>query len=312
MSKVHCLGIIVVDVLGRPIDRFPGRGELQIFDQLTLNMGGCAANTAAGLARLGISTTLFAKVGTDVFGDFAVEFARREGIDVSGLVRAADTHTSASFVMISSDGERSFFHTMGGNATLTIDDLDVDKLLATEFLLVAGTSLMERFDGAETAEVLARAKAKGVTTIMDTAYNDRITDWLGMVGPSLPHLDYFVPSELEATAISGTKDYRATARLFRDRGAGAVAIKRGMKGVYVLDADGEFEMPIYEVETVDATGAGDAWVAGFIAGLVKGWSHAESARFGNAVSAHVVQAVGTTAGYADFETVRRFQKKHGK
>jgi sugar/nucleoside kinase (ribokinase family) len=61
------------------------------------------------------------------------------------------------------------------------------------------------------------------------------------------------------------------------------------------------------VDVVDASGAGDSFVAGFLAGRLRGWSLVESARFGNAVAAHCIQALGCTAGVRDFEATRRFQ-----
>jgi sugar/nucleoside kinase (ribokinase family) len=88
-----------------------------------------------------------------------------------------------------------------------------------------------------------------------------------------------------------------------------VVIKLGEEGVYCLTGTGEeLCVPAYRVQVVDATGAGDAWVAGFLTGLLEGWPLGEALLFGNAVGAQAVQTVGCTTGIPTFAAVRRFQQ----
>lgn len=305
MSDVVCLGIMVADAIGRPIDTIPEKARLQLFDRMELHTGGCAINTGIALAKLGVSGGVIGKVGEDGFGDFLISEAERHGLDTRGMVRDTEASTSFTFIMVSSDGERRFLHTFGANATLCADDVNMDIVKEAKILHVAGAFLMPTFDGEQTARVLKEAKALGVTTTLDTAYNDRLEDWLGTIEPCLPHLDFFLPSIEEAERISGMSDPADMVRFFRDKGCGAVGIKLGREGCYVV-ADEEVRLPIFEVETVDSSGAGDCWIAGFLTGLLRGWDIERSARLGNATAAHCVQAVGCTTGVKSFDEIAEF------
>jgi len=309
MSEVVCLGIFVADALGRPIDTIPEKARLQLFDRMELHTGGCAVNTGIAMAKLGMDVGVIGKVGDDGFGDFLIKVLSSHGVDTKGVVRDSDASTSFTFIMIASDGERRFLHTMGANATFCIKDVNMRIVKKAKLLHVAGTYLMSTFDGRQTAKVLKDAQAAGVATSLDTAYNDRLKDWLGVIKPSMPHLDYFLPSIEEAERISGKKTPKDMAQFFRDLGCKNVGIKLGRKGCYVLTEDGEVRAPIYKVKTVDSSGAGDCWIAGFLTGVLKGWDVEKSACFGNATAAHCVQAIGCTAGVKGLRAIQKFQRE---
>jgi sugar/nucleoside kinase (ribokinase family) len=308
MSQVACVGILVADAIGRPIDTIPEKARLQLFDQMELHVGGCAANTGIALAKLGVDVSVIGKVGHDGFGDFLIKAIGRWGVNTDSIVRCEEASTSFTFIMVSSDGERRFLHTIGANATFTDKDVNMRAVQDAKIVHVAGSFLMPTFDGVQTAKVLKAARKAGVRTALDTAYNDRVKDWLGKIKPCFPHLDWFMPSIEEAEKISGRKDFREMARFFREGGCRNVAIKLGREGSYVLTDDEEAHVPIYKVKTVDTSGAGDCFAAGFLCGILKEWSAEESARFGNAVAAHCVQAIGCTTGVTCFEDIRKFQK----
>ena len=307
-TDVCCLGILVADCFGSPIDEMPEKGRLKLFDHMEMHIGGCAANTGIALARLGVKTSVVGKVGDDVFGRFVAETLRNSGAEPRGMVVDPEVSTSFTFVVVGSDGQRSFLHTMGANATLCEADIDMDVVWDAKILHVAGTMVMPTFDGEQTARVLEQAQAAGVVTCMDTVFNDRLEDYMPVVGPCLPHLDMFLPSIEEAERVAGTSEPSEIARRIHDEGCGVVGVKVGEKGSYVSGNGEEAFVPSYEVDVVDTSGAGDCWVAGFLTGQLRGWTLAESAELGNAVAAHCVQAVGCTAGVRDFETVRRFQR----
>ena len=309
MSEIVCLGIFVADALGRSIDRFPRRGRLVLFDQLELHTGGCACNTAMGLAKLGLEVATIGRVGEDGFGDFILRRLEEYGIITTGMKCDEEASTSFTFVSIASDGERAFLHTLGANARFSLEDVDMDLVKEAKILHIAGTFLMPTIDGEPTARLLKEAKAAGVITSLDTAYNDRLSDWLSVLAPSLPFIDYFLPSLEEARRISGLRAPKKVARFFLAAGVKVVGLKMGLDGVYVASKDKEVNVPIYEVETVDTTGAGDAFVAGFLKGVLDILPLKECAKLGNAVAALAVQAIGTTAGLKTFEETRKFQEE---
>ncbi len=299
---IICLGIFVTDVLGKPIERMPKRGQLELIGELALHSGGCANNTGIGLARLGCSVGAMGKIGTDSLGDFVLRNLQENGVDVRGLVRDEVAHTSFTFVMIAPDGERSFFHYIGANASIRYEDIDLDLVRESQILHVAGALLMPGFDGEPTARVLQEAQAAGVKTSLDTAW-DSTGQWLKILEPCLSHVDIFLPSVEEAKMISGQSNLEDIAQFFLDYGIGTVGLKMGEEGCYVRTRDEKICVPIYPVDMVDATGAGDAFVAGFLTAILKGWDLERAARLGNATGAACVTAIGTTAGIRSLDAV---------
>ncbi len=98
------------------------------------------------------------------------------------------------------------------------------------------------------------------------------------------------------------------AQFLLDHGVGVVALKMGEEGCYLRSSDEEFQIPAYDVTAIDATGAGDAFVAGFLTGVVKGWDLKRTGHLANAVGALCVTAIGATTGVRSFEETLRFME----
>jgi len=164
---------------------------------------------------------------------------------------------------------------------------------------------MPAIDGAPMADLLRRAKEHGLTTALDTVW-DATGKWMQTLGPCLPYADYFLPSLAEAQALTGRTDVQDVAAALRDAGVQTVALKLGEQGCYIQSSDGDLAVPAFQVEAVDGTGSGDAWDAGFLCGLLRGWDIERAARFANAVGALCVQAIGATAGVRSLEETEAF------
>ena len=306
---VLSLGIYVVDVLGRPIDEFPEKGKLVLFDELEIHTGGCANNTAIALTRLGLSAGAMGKVGTDAFGDLILQKLRDNGVDTGGMQQDPGSSTSFTFVAVASDGERTFYHYIGANGELCEADLDWEVIKSAKILHIAGALVMPRFDGAPMANVLQKAKTLGITTSLDTAY-DATGKWMETLEPCLPYVDMFLPSIVEAQQLTGLSDAREIAQfLRRSYGIHTIAIKMGEDGSYVSTPEREHFATAYPVTAVDATGAGDAYVAGFLAGTLMGWDLKATAELASATGAACVTAIGTTAGIQNLEETLKICKE---
>jgi sugar/nucleoside kinase (ribokinase family) len=309
MNNILIIGIATVDAIARTIDQFPSAGGLRFFDHLTLATGGCAVNCSTALAKLGVPCDLIVRVGSDILGDFVVAELQRHGVPTAGVVRDQEVGTAFTFAAVSADGERSFLHTTGADATLNRGDVPGESLTGRKLVYVGGTMLMDRFDGEQTAAVLADAREAGARTLLDTVYVEAAPreEWERRLRPVLPHLDYFIPSRLEARAFSGLQDPAEIARSFQARGVRNVVIKLGASGAFCRDEDGrETHVPAARVENVvDATGAGDCWSAGFLVGLREDLPIAEAVALGNAVAACGIQAPGATTGVTTLEAARK-------
>ena len=300
MADVACLGILVADVVARPVDELPERGRLTLVEEMTLSIGGCAANTGVGLARLGINTAVLGKVGHDGFGDFVVRTLEGEGIDTRGVVRSDTAATAATMALVESGGERSFIHYIGANADFMEQDVVWEVVREAKILHIGGALLLPQLDGEPTARILQAAREAGVQTSLDTVW-DPSGQWLEVLAPCLPHVDYFVPSIEEARMITQREEPEEIAEFLLNWGVGVVALKMGERGCYVRTAEEEFYLPAYPVEVVDATGAGDAFAAGFLAGLVMGWDLKRATALANATGAWCVTAMGATTGLRSWE-----------
>jgi len=305
MADVVCLGILVADVVGKPIESMPERGKLALVDNMELHIGGCASNTGTALAKIGVNAAIIGKVGDDGFGDFMVKELSKFGSDCSGIVRDQTTHTSSTMVMVDAAGERTFIHYIGANATLTEADVDFEVIKRGKILHVAGTFLMPAFDGQPTANVLKKAKELGVTTSIDTCWDSR-GNWMKLLEPCLPYVDYAVPSIEEARMCTGKHDPSDVADVFMAKGVKTVALKMGDQGCYIKNSDIELRIPIYKVDAIDAVGAGDAFAAGFLTGIVRGWDLLTTGKFANAVGAFCVTALGATTGIKDQKAIEAF------
>jgi sugar/nucleoside kinase (ribokinase family) len=307
--KVVCLGILVADVIGLPIDAVPFPGTLQLVSSITPHIGGCAANTGIGLAKLGVPCRVVGKVGRDGLGEFVQSRLQQSGVEP--VIRFDDeTPTSATMVLVSSHSERAFLHCTGANARLNEDDFDFDLLDDAGLLHIAGHGLMPRFDGEPCARILQKAQQRGVKTCLDTAGapNEK---WYENLRLCLPHLDYFVPSMDEISGLFPEKHSpeNLIAKLL-EAGVGVIGLKMGERGSLVSDGKETHHVPPFLVPAVDATGAGDAFAAGFLCGVLNGLDLRECARLGNAAGALCVQHVGTIAGYRSLEETRAFIGQH--
>jgi sugar/nucleoside kinase (ribokinase family) len=295
---VVCLGIVVADVVVRPIDAQPQSGTLTLVDSIVLRAGGCAVSTSSALARLGLRSAVLGKTGVDAFGDFLVRVVAERGVDGSGIVQDPAVPTSASVVLVDSKGERTFLHTVGASGAVRAGELG-DAPFRGRALHIAGALVLEELDGEPTAAILAEARRRGLHTSLDTVF-DESGRWSRIL-VSLPHCDLVTPGIAEAQGITGENDPSRAARALHELGAGTAAVTLGGAGCHVCaaDFDGYVEAPA--VHAVDGTGAGDAFAGGFLYGRLAGWPTERCARFANAAGALATTAVGAFEGVGDLQ-----------
>ncbi|NIM99691.1 MAG: carbohydrate kinase [candidate division Zixibacteria bacterium] len=300
MPEIICAGILVADMIGWPIQRFPEYGRLELVNNMELHTGGCAINTGMALRKLGVGVAVVGKVGQNGLGDFVVERLEEAGLNVSGVRRSQTCNTSATMVMVSDTGERSFLHYVGANADLRLDDFELKGFADAKILHIGGALVLPGLDGAPMADLLRQAKDLGLTTSVDTVW-DATGRWMSVLAPCLPHTDVFLPSIEEARQLTCEQEPERVAEALLVRGVGIVALKMGEKGCLVANEKEAHHVPAVPVEAVDTTGAGDCFAAGFLVGTLRGWSLHRVARFANAAGAACVTSVGASTGVKSFE-----------
>jgi sugar/nucleoside kinase (ribokinase family) len=291
---VLCAGNIVFDVLARPVDEVHW-GRTTWIDSLEPSLGGNGANTSYTLAILGVRARMLGMVGSDAFGDAALSTLRAAGVDLSRIVRS-HAPTSATSVLVRSDGARALLHRPGSSAEAFPSPIEFSEELIGKCrrFHLANPFALSGFRP-HAGETLRRARAAGLATSIDTGWDAR-GEWMEVIGPCLPHADLLFVNEDEARMLSGVTDHEKAACLFRDLGAGCVVVKLGGAGCALLTAEQAICSPAFDVPAIDSTGAGDCFVGAFLAALEFGESLEQAARFANAVGALSVSTLGAITG----------------
>jgi sugar/nucleoside kinase (ribokinase family) len=295
--KAIAMGVHVLDVLVRPVERIPEGQGGELVEQIKVTPAGSAGGTAVVLAKLGAEVSSAGAIGTDAAGDMLLQLLESHGIDTSLLVRRDDVQTSASVLPIRPNGDRPAFHVVGANGTYGPDDAPWDAIAAADYLHLGGPEFM---GGEAAAQILSRAREGGAVTSADILApgDPGLLEW---IGGALPELDYLLPNEEQVLGFTGESDLAAGCRALVERGVGCVAATRGAEGALIVSADGEESVPAFEVDVVDTTGCGDAFSAGFLRGLSLERSRREAAVLGCAAAALVAQGLGTDYGDFDLE-----------
>jgi sugar/nucleoside kinase (ribokinase family) len=294
-------GNVTLDIICYPVNEVP-RHESISFDDVTVSPGGCGSNTAIGLAALGIPTGIVARTGEDDSADLLFRYWSRLGLDARFVQRTPEKSTGTSVGLIDDDMQPRFIHTSGANQGLSASVIDPTTFLeaGTRFFHIAGFfALPNLFE--DVAEKLAQLRKLGITTSLDVVFNTRMDDpkLRGALWDALPHLDFFIANDHEALRLTEASDPIKAADILKARGAQNVIVKLGSQGCYALSDEFIGIIPALKVAVVDTTGAGDAFVAGFIAARSKGADVEAACEMGNQAGARIVQHLGAIAGWLD-------------
>ncbi len=294
-------GNVTLDIICYPVNEVP-RYESIAFEDVTVSPGGCGSNTAIGLAALGIPTGIVARTGDDDSADLLFGYWQRVGVDPFFVRRTRGVPTGTSIGLIDDHFQPRFIHTSGANRGLTAEVLDPSAYAArgVQFFHIAGFFVLPNLFN-QVAGKLDQLQKLGITTSLDVVFNVRMDDQKlrEALWAALPHLDYFIANDHEATRLTVEKDYKKAAEVFRERGARGVIIKLGAKGCYALSDAFTGIVPATKVNVVDTTGAGDAFAAGFIARLVRGCDLRDACQAGNQAGAKVCTRLGAIAAWLD-------------
>jgi len=231
MPAVDCFsaGILVADHLCAPIERLPAAGELVLADELPLQIGGCAANTAIDLARLEVSVGILGCVGHDSFGQFVIDTLAGQGIDTTHVRRERGIGTSGTLIINVRGEDRRFIHTIGANAALRAEDIPVELVTQARVFYVGGYLLMPGLRPEPLARLFQAAREAGVRTVLDVVLPDARDHWRE-IEVLLPDVDVFLPNDDEAALLTGLSEPADQAERFLAAGAGAAVITCGEHG----------------------------------------------------------------------------------
>lgn len=323
-----CLGRAAVDLYGQ---QFGGR--LEDMQSFAKYLGGSSGNLAAGVARLGLRSSMLTRVGDEHMGRFVREALQREGVDVSHV--KTDVTRITALVILGIEGEGAyphiFFRENCADMGVSVEDFDEQYIAASGAIAVTGTHLSTPATRAAVEQAFLWARKQHTRTILDIDYrpvlwkltsagqgesrfveSQEVTTVLQSL---LPMCDLVVGTEEEIRIAGGAEDLVVALREIRARTQAIIVLKRGALGCSIIaDAvparlDDVPTIAGFPIEVLNVLGAGDAFLSGFLSGWLKGAALPECARFGNACGALVVSRHGCTPAMPSREELEEFLRR---
>ncbi len=254
--------------------------------------GGSAANTSVGLARLGCKVGFIGKVGGDREAELLVGDFCKEAVDTDGIVKAKYGESGAVMGFVDDEGQRALYIHSGVNDSIDLVEIKQEYVAGSKFLHLTSFVGDKSFI---TQKALLEVLPKDTKVAFDPGalYARRGFEQLE---PILNRAFVVMPNGYELAQITGRKDSREGADFLLDKGAKIVAVKLGGEGCYVTDANNSHYIKAFKVPVIDTTGAGDAFCAGFLYGLLHKKELLECGRIGNFVASRCVMKLGARIG----------------
>ena len=262
MKKATVFGDITVDVL-MSISNYPKPGEDATAAEVVLRPGGSAANTALALAKLGVKTSMIGCTGDDIWADIALESMAKAGVDIHNVRRDPDNSTGLIFIPVTPNGERTMFSYRGANPRISASEIEPQTLANSSILHLSGYNFLVSPQKEASYRAVELAQDMGIDLSMDigTAPAAQAKDELERI---LPLLNLVILGSDEAGDLLSVQTPEEAIPALLEWGVSVVAFKLGQDGCIVADRTGTYRLPAFEVETVDTTGAGDAFCAGML------------------------------------------------
>jgi sugar/nucleoside kinase (ribokinase family) len=296
------------DVLVLGDDLTPAFGqEEKLVASMSLVVGGSGSITAVAAARLGLRVALVAAIGSDAAGNFMLAELARAGVDSGAMVLRAELPTGMTIALSRGD-DRAILTAAGAIVALTAADVPGELLSRARHVHVSSYFLLEESLGPGLAALLSAARTAGASTSLDTNW-DPAGAWGRDFFPDvLAQTDLLLPNQAEAQRISGATTLPEVITSLTKAG-GAVAVKLGASGALYASGPQRCRATPPPISPVDATGAGDCFNAGLLAGLLHGLEPPAALALGCAVGAASTQAIGGTGGSPDLNTALALAKK---
>jgi sugar/nucleoside kinase (ribokinase family) len=245
------------------------------------------------------------RVGEDAFGHFCLEQLASRGLDLSRVIRGGGVQTGLT-VAITHPLDRALVTYLGAISALTGQDVPTTSMAGCHHLHSSSFFFQEGLRP-DFPDLFARAQAAGLTTSLDTGY-DSHEQWDGGLRATLAHTDLFFPNEVELAAIAGTDDPAEGLRRLQN-GRTRVVAKLGKSGAMTLEGGQVVQVPAYPVVTVDTTGAGDSFNAGFLHRWLQGAPIVECLQLGAACGALSTLGLGGTAAQPTLADAEAFMAR---
>jgi ribokinase len=273
------------------VNRIAGRDEESFIFDLKESCGGSAANTMVGLARLSMKVGYIGKVAQDKEGKLLLDDFRKENVDTNGIIVAKNGRSGVVYGFIDQKGERALYVDPGVNDTIQFNEINKEYAENTNFLHLTSFVGEKSFKAQKKLIDILPSSVK-ISFDPGTLYARK---GLKSLEPIIRRCFVVFLNEIEMELIAG-KDFEKGIDMLIKKGAKIIAVKLGGKGCYITDGKEAHRVEPFKPKVVDTTGAGDAFNAGFLYGLIKNKGLDECGKLGNFVASKCIEKVGARTG----------------
>ena len=316
-SGIAIAGTVIVDKINE-IKAYPQSGELTQIVGLQQAIGGCVPNVGIDIKKIcpDMDVRAIGKIGNDEEGVYVSDTLKKNGVDASGILVDAHDKTSFTEVMSVINGQRTFFTYPGASASFGYDDIDFEHLNA-RILLLGYFLLLEKVDQGDGLKILQKAQEMGIKTSIDLVSEN--SDRYSLVLPCLAYTDYLIINEMEAGKLAGIEptdeNLEKIAYKLQELGVKEKVVIHKPDYAVCLSGDDYTVVPSYKLPEgyiKGTTGAGDAFCAGTLVGIYKGWTDKEILEFGSACAVMALGKADATSGLVTESEIKEFCKQFAR
>lgn len=297
------VGASLIDLVAL-VNRFPESDDEIYIPDLRIEYGGSAANTAVACSRLGLKVAFLGKIGLDYFGDLILKKFAEEKVDTSLILRTSATPTGLCFIAVDAAGDRRMFAFSGAANQLSISELNINSLLESRLIYMASLE-----NTVFLAEFSKKIREHGLKTALNPGALIA-NQGLEKAKPIIENTDIYISSYNEAVKILRVEGLDNIKKVLFKQGVSKIAITLGSEGCMVADQSETYMIPAVKVNVKDTTGAGDAFTAGFLTGLLTSKPLLEAGFMGVSAAALKIQHIGARGGLPSLQELENFMKAH--
>lgn len=301
MTDIIVIGSLNADLVVRA-PRFPAPGETISGENLAIIPGGKGANQAVAAARQGASVGMVGRVGRDTFGPTLIQNLQKNNVDTTH-VKADPSATGTAIIVVDAGGQNSIVLSPGANGKVTPEDVEAVSFQDSKMLLLQLEIPLETV-----VHAASLAHQNGLRVILNPAPARQLPDSL------LADVDILVPNESElqlltGQPVTGTASVEAAAKALLAKGVKTVIVTLGEKGAMLIIPEKIQHIPAFKIDVIDTTAAGDAFIGGLAAALLKGKSLQEAVRYGNASGALAATKFGAQPSLPTQDEVKQLLRR---